>query len=69
MEIHYIKQIQEDTLITDGWMYHSLVLVLVQARKSFGALRVLNDDTIAAGMGFNIHTTIWKLSPFRLKEI
>jgi hypothetical protein len=24
----------------------------------------LNDDTIAAGMGFGtIHTTIWKLSP------
>jgi hypothetical protein len=45
-----------------------IVLVLeagiIPERVQFGALRVLNDDTIAAGMGFGtIHTTIWKLSP------
>jgi hypothetical protein len=38
-------------------------------RVQFGALRVLNDDTIAAGMGFGTHPhDNIKLSPFRLKE-
>jgi hypothetical protein len=38
-------------------------------RVQFGALRVLNDDTVAAGMGFaHIHTTTWKSSPFHLRS-
>jgi redox-sensitive bicupin YhaK (pirin superfamily) len=37
-------------------------------RVQFGALRVLNDDTVAAGMGFGTHRQ-HKSSPFHLKEI
>jgi len=33
-------------------------------RIHFGALRVLNDDTVAAGMGFGTHPHQRKLFPF-----
>jgi redox-sensitive bicupin YhaK (pirin superfamily) len=56
-----------------GWLnaYHSFSFAswYNPERVQFGALRVLNDDTVAAGMGFaHIHTTTWS-SPFHLKEI
>ena len=39
-------------------------------RVQFGALRVLNDDIIAPGMGFGTHLMIiWKLLPFHLKVL
>lgn len=42
-----------------GWLqsYHtfSFASYFNQARVHFGALRVLNDDTVAAGMGFGTH--------------
>jgi redox-sensitive bicupin YhaK (pirin superfamily) len=34
-------------------------------RMNFGALRVLNDDTVAPGMGFSTHRIgTWKLFQF-----
>jgi hypothetical protein len=51
------------------------IIVLVFAswynpeRVQFGALRVLNDDTVAAGMGFGTHPRQHGSSPFHLKEI
>ena len=42
-----------------GWLnaYHSFSFASWQNRErmNFGALRVLNDDTVAAGMGFGTH--------------
>jgi redox-sensitive bicupin YhaK (pirin superfamily) len=53
-----------------GWLnaYHSFSFAswYNPERVQFGALRVLNDDTVAAGMGLaHILTTIWKSSQFR----
>lgn len=43
-----------------GWLnaYHSFSFASWQDRNrmNFGALRVLNDDTVAAGMGFGTHS-------------
>lgn len=43
-----------------GWLnaYHSFSFASWQnpERNNFGVLRVLNDDTIAAGMGFGMHS-------------
>ena len=52
-----------------GWLdsYHSFSFgkYYDAERVNFGALRVLNDDSVSAGMGLaNILTTIWKLFLF-----
>jgi redox-sensitive bicupin YhaK (pirin superfamily) len=54
-----------------GWLYayHSFSFAswYNPERVQFGVLRVLNDDTIAAGMGFGTHPH--ELSPFHWKAI
>ena len=52
-----------------GWLHAKHSFSFAQffnpERIQFGALRVLNDDVIAPGMGFGTHPTItWKSLPF-----
>ncbi|MFZ9386694.1 MAG: pirin family protein [Chitinophagaceae bacterium] len=39
----------------DSWHTFSFAWYYDPARINFGALRVLNDDTVAGGMGFGVH--------------
>jgi redox-sensitive bicupin YhaK (pirin superfamily) len=56
---YVIHKAEERGHATHGWLnaYHSFSFASYHDPKKthFGMLRVLNDDTIAAGMGFGMH--------------